>query len=121
MNKTTTKQLRDIVKTIKVKKFNGPYKYVHTVSPELQAAIKDTAGFEKYLEEMCPDRGETVKNLTLMRNKTLLPVFTVLCVIAQIPCGILLDFSLYWLVNMVITAVVCIYSVYISSNYHYGT
>ncbi len=51
MKKTTVKELRAIAKKVKVKKFTGPFKRVDTCTPELSAAIKDTAAFERYLEE----------------------------------------------------------------------
>ncbi len=51
-----------------------------------------------------------------MKNKTLWPVITVLGVIVQIPCGIMLDFSAYWLFNTVITCLGCLVTVYANSG-----
>ncbi len=56
MKPTTIKELNEIVKTIKVPEFKGPYKYTHTVTPELQAAIADMPAFEKYLDENFPKK-----------------------------------------------------------------
>ncbi len=59
MKKTTMKELEAIIKKIKFKKPKGPFKYVDDCTPELRAAIADTVGFERYLEENFPHK---VKN-----------------------------------------------------------